>query len=97
MHGRRPLGRVAPEHGNLWAVGPRRRQGHELRPFVSSHHHPRRVGHDAAPIARRSGDYRGEEEIGGSFSEDSTRILLVEFGKGSGLKVFDRKLTLSWK
>ena len=43
------------------------------------------------------GDYRGEEEIGGSFSENSTRILLIEFGKGSGLKVFDRKLTLSWK
>lgn len=43
------------------------------------------------------GDYRDEERIGGSFSANATRILLVEFGKGSGLKVVDRKLTLSWR
>jgi serine/threonine-protein kinase len=43
------------------------------------------------------GDYRDEEQIGGSFPAGSTRILLVEFGKGSGLKVVDRKLTLSWQ
>ncbi len=43
------------------------------------------------------GDYEGEEQIGGSFGEDATRIMLIEFGRGSGIKVFDRKLTLSWK
>jgi hypothetical protein len=43
------------------------------------------------------GEYRGEEEIGGSFSEDATRIMLVEFGRGSGLGVIDRKLTLAWR
>lgn len=43
------------------------------------------------------GEYRGEEEIGGSFSEGATRIMLVEFGRGSGLGVIDRKLTLAWR
>ncbi|MGH9858898.1 MAG: hypothetical protein ACRD5F_02620, partial [Candidatus Acidiferrales bacterium] len=43
------------------------------------------------------GDYQGEEQIGGAFNEDATRIMLIEFGRGSGIKVFDRKLTLSWK
>ncbi|MGH9790336.1 MAG: hypothetical protein ACRD5W_03925, partial [Candidatus Acidiferrales bacterium] len=43
------------------------------------------------------GDYQGEEQIGGAFSEDATRIMLIEFGRGSGIKVVDRKLTLSWK
>ncbi len=43
------------------------------------------------------GDYSGQEEIGGSFSEGATRVMLIEFGKGSGIRVFDRKLTLSWK
>jgi len=43
------------------------------------------------------GEYRGEEKIGGSFSEGATRIMLVEFGKGSGIGVFERKLTLAWR
>lgn len=43
------------------------------------------------------GEYRGEEEIGGSFSEGATRIMLVEFGRGSGLGVIERKLTLAWR
>jgi hypothetical protein len=43
------------------------------------------------------GEYRGQEEIGGRFSEGATRIMFVEFGKGSGIKVFERKLTLAWR
>ncbi len=43
------------------------------------------------------GEYRGEEEIGGRFSEGATRILQVGFGKGSGIGVFERKLTLAWR
>jgi hypothetical protein len=43
------------------------------------------------------GEYRGEEEIGGRFSEGTTRILTVGFGRGSGIGVFERKLTLAWR
>ena len=40
-------------------------------------------------------DYRGE--IGGTFSEGATRLLRIEFGKGSGLGFKGRKLSLSWR
>jgi serine/threonine-protein kinase len=42
-------------------------------------------------------DYDEEDQIGGAFEEDGSRTLLIEFGKGSGLKVVNRKLTLRWK
>lgn len=41
--------------------------------------------------------YDESDEIGGTFPEDASRTLLIEFGKGSGLRVVSRKLTLRWK
>ncbi len=42
-------------------------------------------------------NYDETDEIGGLFAENTARTLLIEFGKGSGLKVVSRKLTLRWK
>lgn len=42
-------------------------------------------------------NFDGSDEIGGLFAENGTRTLVIEFGKGSGLKVVSRKLTLHWK
>jgi tRNA A-37 threonylcarbamoyl transferase component Bud32 len=41
--------------------------------------------------------YDEVDRIGGNFSEGGSRTLLIEFGRGSGLKVVNRKLTLRWK
>jgi hypothetical protein len=41
--------------------------------------------------------YDDEDQIGGRFTEGSFRTLLIEFGRGSGLRVVDRKLILRWR
>jgi hypothetical protein len=42
-------------------------------------------------------NYEEEAEISGSFAESGWRTLHIEFGKGSGLGIVARKLTLSWQ
>jgi serine/threonine-protein kinase len=46
--------------------------------------------------SRREG-YEDEQEIGGRFSEGGSRTLVIEFGKGSGLGLVKRKLSLHWR
>ena len=41
--------------------------------------------------------YEGTGEISGTFAENGSRKLVIEFGKGSGVGMAARKLTLAWK
>jgi len=42
-------------------------------------------------------NYDESDQIGGLFQENGARTLLIDFGRGSGLRVVSRKLTLHWK
>jgi serine/threonine-protein kinase len=47
---------------------------------------------------RSSADrYEEEDQILGTFAEGGVRVLGIEFGRGSGFGVVERKLTLRWK
>lgn len=41
--------------------------------------------------------YTDSDEIGGAFAKDGSRTMLIDFGKGSGIGVFNRKMNLRWK
>ena len=62
-----------------------------LKPIAAGRHMIR------VRVSSRRDGYEEETEIGGSFVEKSLRTLMIEFGKGSALHVFDRKLTVSWR
>ncbi len=48
-------------------------------------------------VHSRRSDFDEYDLIGGRFAEGASRTMVIEFGKGSGIGVFDRKLTLRWK
>jgi hypothetical protein len=42
-------------------------------------------------------NFSASDQIGGAFARDGSRTMLIDFGKGSGIGVFTRRLTLRWK
>lgn len=48
-------------------------------------------------VRSSSSSFDESDQIGGLFREGSSRTMLIEFGKGSALKVIGRKLILRWK
>ncbi len=48
-------------------------------------------------VRSSSSSFDESDQIGGLFREGSSRTMLIEFGKGSALKVIGRRLILRWK